>query len=184
MSLQITCWTPKGGVGKTTLALSIAGCFAARGLRVLLVDRDPQGGALAWARLAKTQTPFVVSSGYAAGFDVSIFDLPPNLPEQLYGNLVMPTLLDAASHLLFMRGKAYAEREFSAKPIAVPFRVRLERAEQRSLLAAAFPEAPMVRDRAVFPKTYGAGQTVFAGSGAHMRQAQDEITAIASRLAS
>ena len=39
----------KGGVGKTTLALHIAGAWARRGRRVLLVDADPQGSALDWS---------------------------------------------------------------------------------------------------------------------------------------
>ena len=36
----------KGGVGKTTLALHLAGAWAAAGRRVCVVDADPQGSAL------------------------------------------------------------------------------------------------------------------------------------------
>jgi chromosome partitioning protein len=40
----------KGGVGKTTLALHLAGVWAAKGERVLVVDADPQGSALDWSK--------------------------------------------------------------------------------------------------------------------------------------
>ena len=38
----------KGGVGKTTLSINLAQAFQLRGLRVLIVDTDPQGSAQDW----------------------------------------------------------------------------------------------------------------------------------------
>lgn len=54
----------KGGTGKSTTAIAIAGELHRRGLRVLLVDGDPQGTTSTWAQKAAEahrSTPMVVA---------------------------------------------------------------------------------------------------------------------------
>lgn len=51
----------KGGSGKTTLSMQLAGSLARRGHRVLVVDADPQGTATRWAASADDEKPFPAS---------------------------------------------------------------------------------------------------------------------------
>ena len=41
---------PKGGSGKTTIAINLAACFAAENTATTLMDYDPQGSSLTWQR--------------------------------------------------------------------------------------------------------------------------------------
>jgi chromosome partitioning protein len=54
----------KGGTGKSTTAIAIAGEYHRRGLQVLLVDGDPQGTTSTWAEKAAAAgktTPMVIA---------------------------------------------------------------------------------------------------------------------------
>ena len=46
---------PKGGAGKTTVAINLASYFASEQIPVTLMDYDPQGSSLHWLRLRSPQ---------------------------------------------------------------------------------------------------------------------------------
>jgi chromosome partitioning protein len=55
MPLIIAVANQKGGCGKTTITMSLAGVLAGDGMRVLVIDADPQASAQQWAMKAGDQ---------------------------------------------------------------------------------------------------------------------------------
>jgi chromosome partitioning protein len=55
---RIVVLNPKGGSGKTTIAINLASYLASRGHRPVLMDFDPQGSSLRWVRMRQpSQAP-------------------------------------------------------------------------------------------------------------------------------
>jgi chromosome partitioning protein len=56
---RILVLNPKGGSGKTTVAINLASHFALRGERPVLMDYDRQGSAGYWIRKRKADQPYI-----------------------------------------------------------------------------------------------------------------------------
>lgn len=56
---KIVILNPKGGCGKSTLAINIAACYAQRSPPPALMDFDPQGSSTAWLRRRPDDAPTI-----------------------------------------------------------------------------------------------------------------------------
>lgn len=90
MAHVIAVANQKGGCGKTTVSMNVAGCLGRAGYKVLLIDADPQASAMKW-RLNRDDSdlPFEVrpypyptihkeiARWDAEGHDLIVIDCPP-----------------------------------------------------------------------------------------------------------
>ncbi|MFE3839062.1 ParA family partition ATPase [Pseudogemmobacter sonorensis] len=94
----ITVAQQKGGAGKTTLVVNLAVAFAARGLRVGVLDTDPQGSLGRWFMARRAALPagagveFSTASAWGVGYecekmrkaaDIVLVDTPPKVDADL-----------------------------------------------------------------------------------------------------
>ena len=90
----ITVFNQKGGCAKTMSTMQLAGAYGLRGLKVFVIDMDPQNTSALWFHQASAEAPFpaeVMSMAplkeafldklpaLAAKFDLIMIDCPPAL---------------------------------------------------------------------------------------------------------
>ncbi len=119
MAYVIAVANQKGGCGKTTISMNVAGCLARGGYKVLLVDADPQASAMQWRNNREDSAlPFHVQSFpfptlhkelpaqiQQAGYDVVLIDCPPGAATKAdgKGDITRSALLLAHAVLMPVR---------------------------------------------------------------------------------
>ena len=197
----------KGGVGKTTLAVNVAGALASSRRSAVLVDADPQGTAVEWGRAGRLPfevVPLPVDDGPRSWInavarieaDLIVVDLPPMLGEATAAAMALADVaaipvtpsgadLRATARAVDLVQRARDARE-SQKPRAVLIPSKVDRrtaagAEIEAVLHD-FGEAvaPAVSQRIAHVDAFTAGQTVadYAATSA----GASEIKAVAAVL--
>jgi chromosome partitioning protein len=150
MAFVVSVVGQKGGTGKTTTAMSLA-AVAAEHADVLLLDTDPQGSSMWWARRAAERLPFdVASDPHGASLhglrsvsqDVVVVDTPGSLRDRRVLECVV-----RASDLVVLPSQPTALALVSL--VETVYQVVLpHRAPYRALLNIVNPRTPTEVDEA------------------------------------
>ena len=83
----------KGGTGKSTITLNLAGALTARNHSVFIVDADPQGSIAQWAKTKKQKEPTVIvnpspvlhkkTKKVVNKYDLILFDSAPTFKKRM-----------------------------------------------------------------------------------------------------
>lgn len=107
MAITIAVANQKGGCGKTTTCMNLAGGLSAAGFRVLVVDADPQGSATEWRnRFEDSKLSFDVIAMATSSihkelprvitnskYEVVVIDCPPGTETKGFGTVTRSALL-------------------------------------------------------------------------------------------
>jgi chromosome partitioning protein len=102
LGMIISFVNQKGGVGKTTLAVNIAGCLHDLGKRIMVIDADPQGSLQQWRSIAEEGNfevqhlpyPLLVRAirPLTREYNYLVIDAPPGLSDTTRSVLEMSNL--------------------------------------------------------------------------------------------
>ena len=165
----------KGGVGKTTTVMFLAAAAVRRGVRVRVLDADPQGSASSWADRAAhrgTPLPYDVSPATVASLrglssepdELVLIDTPP-------GTASIDAAIDAADLVIIPTGPRAADIDRVWPTLDItqhrPTTILLTLVDMRKMEAVEMPRslaeanAPVlrciVRDLAAIERAFGRG---------------------------
>ncbi|MDH5434707.1 MAG: ParA family protein [Gammaproteobacteria bacterium] len=179
---RVAFWSPKGGAGKTTLALNFAAAANKAGYKVLVCDLDPQKSAT--DIFSENKLPFSVIPSQPAvmpSVDFLIYDHPPlmsSIPE------VETIIIPMRPSILDLKAVSRALRAIRDKRIIKCINaLDIRRHEERFIATKLYAQgAHLVRDRSIYVSSLAKGETVFQQEGYGAKDAQNEINRLLERV--
>lgn len=210
MGLVFAIANQKGGVGKTTTTMNLAGAYHDQGYRVLVADADSQQSCMSWAATAGEEQPLpfrVVSIGklgkligkeisaLANDYDSVVVDCPPNIEDLTTGRVLAvadATLVPTDVSPLEMWSNEGMLQLIEKMRTGV-FAIFLNKSEPRSTLhaqmKAVLAESNIdvlegtIRCREIYRQTAALGRTVFDAKGIrNVKIAKEKVIALYAEI--
>lgn len=201
MGFVVTIAQQKGGSGKTTLAANLAVAFHRQGMRVAVLDTDPQGSLGRWFMLRRERgeagIEFSTASAWGVSYeceklrrasDVVIIDTPPKVDADLRpalreADLVLVPVASSHVDLWALEGVLDLVAREGRRGVIVLNQARAGTRLTADVAAAAGSHAAVavsrLGQRVVFAESLGTGQGVAElGRSA----ARDEVEALAAEV--
>lgn len=179
----------KGGVGKTTISVNLAGLLARRNHQVLLIDADPQGSARDWAAARQGASLFPVvgvakpvlhkeAHQFRGKFDYVLIDGPPRTTDiarsvVAASDIILIPVQPGAYDVWSSRDVVEILQEVRTLKEAIrPYFVLNRKIantaiarDAKQAIMTSFPEIPIfeagLSQRVIFSESAALGQTVF-----------------------
>jgi chromosome partitioning protein len=189
MAYVVAVANQKGGCGKTTISMNLAGCLARAGYKVLLVDADPQASAIQWRNnREESALPFHVQSFpfptlhkelpqqiNQAGYEIVLIDCPPGAATKTdgKGDITRSALLLAHAVLIPVRPTPL---DYQASAIILPLLqdVSFIRGPQKLAVLLVINGKSPSRTK-LGAEARAAAEQIFAIEGMHLRVLDAEI---------
>jgi len=179
---RIAFWSPKGGVGKTTLALNFAAAAYYAGNRVIVCDLDPQQSAV--DVFAENQLPFSVVPNMPQvmpNVDFLICDYAPSLDNLPVEETI---ILPMRASVLDLKAVAKTTRLIREKRIIKCVNaVDTRRHDERMLAMKLYADgAHLIKDRSIYVRSLSQGKTVFQQKIYGSNDAKNEMNRLLDRV--
>jgi len=186
----ISVWGKKGGIGKTTLCLTLASALKARGYKVIVYDADPQLSAYNIAEAGLLDFD-VIKKGDDEQLhirpDITLVDLPSGNVDVNLNNshLILAPCKPSQLDMAYLNHVLESEEENIDKPVLAVFNEWLPNREEQNKFIKEYDVWPRVKSRSVFERLNATGEPLFgeAVSGwAGHKDARADIDKVADEV--